>query len=49
MLIISEIISTNNLENENLKEYDIIIAVYHKSNPLAFVLIGDLSIEKIEK
>lgn len=48
LLKISEIISTNNLENENLKEYDIIIPVYHKSNPLAFVLIGDLSIEKIE-
>lgn len=48
LLSITEIISTNNIDNENLKEYDIIIPVYHKSNPLAFVLIGDLTIEKIE-
>jgi len=48
LLSINEIVSTNNTLNEHLNDFDVIIPVYHKSDPLAYVLIGDLAGEKIE-
>ena len=48
LLPIHEITSTNNIPNDHLNDFDVIIPVYHKSNPLAYVLIGDLAGEKIE-
>lgn len=48
LLPINEIVSSQSLENENLRDFDVIIPVFHKSLPLAYVLIGDLVGEKIE-
>lgn len=48
LLGISEIVSSQSINNPNLQEFDVIIPVFHKSHPLAYVLIGDLIGEKIE-
>jgi sigma-B regulation protein RsbU (phosphoserine phosphatase) len=48
LLCINEIVSSQSLDNPNLQEFDVIIPVFHKSHPLAYVLIGDLIGEKIE-
>lgn len=36
------ITNLNDLDNEGWEEFDVIIPVYHKENPLSYVLIGDL-------
>lgn len=48
LLSVTEIVSTNSLDNSNLDDFDVIIPVFHKSNPLAYLLIGDFADEKIE-
>jgi sigma-B regulation protein RsbU (phosphoserine phosphatase) len=48
LLSITEIISTQSINNSSLQNFDVIIPVFHKSTPLAYVLIGDLIGEKIE-
>lgn len=48
LLSINEIVSSQSLDNPNLQDFDVIIPVFHKSHPLAYVLIGDLIGEKIE-
>lgn len=48
LLTINEIVSTHSLNNPNLDDFDVIIPVFHKSNPLAYLLIGDFVDEKIE-
>lgn len=45
---IRDIVSTHTMSNKSLQEFDVIIPVYHKSNPLAYLLIGDFADEKIE-
>lgn len=36
----------NGSNNEKLEEFDVIIPVHHKDNPLAYVLIGDLKTDE---
>ncbi len=38
----------NSSEDSNLKEFDIVIPVFHKNKPLAFLLLADFDGEKIE-
>ena len=38
----------NSTEDSNLKEFDIVIPVFHKNKPLAFLLLADFDGEKIE-
>lgn len=45
---ITEIIGIHTLDNPNLQDFDVIIPVFHKANPLAYLLIGDFAEEKIE-
>lgn len=48
LLIIKEIQVISNPHNEKLKIYDVIVPVFHKSEPLAYLLLGDFDGEKIE-
>lgn len=48
LLPIKEIQVISNPENEKLKIYDVIVPVFHKSEPLAYLLLGDFDGEKIE-
>ncbi len=48
LLAIKEIELIYNPTNEKLKLYDVIVPVFHKSKPLAYLLIGDFDGEKIE-
>lgn len=38
----------NNTPNERLAEFDVALPIYHKSQPLAYLLLGDFDGEKIE-
>lgn len=48
LLPVKEIVGTHTLLNPNLQDFDVIIPVFHKSDPLAYLLIGDFADEKIE-
>ncbi len=48
LLSIKEIQVISNPQNEKLKIYDVIVPVFHKSEPLAYLLLGDFDGEKIE-
>jgi len=48
LLEIKEIEVISNPKNEKLKIYDVIVPVFHKSEPLAYLLLGDFDGEKIE-
>jgi len=48
LLGIKEIELISNPKNDKLKIYDVIVPVFHKSKPLAYLLIGDFDGEKIE-
>ena len=48
LLNIKEIQVISNPENEKLKLFDVIVPVFHKSEPLAYLLLGDFDGEKIE-
>ena len=43
--VVSEV---NSNEDEIFKEFDLIIPVFHKTKPLAFLLIGDIINEAIQ-
>jgi sigma-B regulation protein RsbU (phosphoserine phosphatase) len=42
LLPLKEITTVMSLQTISLKGFDIVVPVYHKSNPLAYVLIGDI-------
>jgi sigma-B regulation protein RsbU (phosphoserine phosphatase) len=42
LLPLKEITTVMSLQSKSLKGFDIVVPVYHKSNPLAYVLIGDI-------
>lgn len=42
LLPLKEITTVMSLQSKTLKGFDIVVPVYHKSNPLAYVLIGDI-------
>ncbi|MFN4233929.1 MAG: PP2C family protein-serine/threonine phosphatase [Bacteroidia bacterium] len=42
LLPLKEITTVMSLNNKTLKGFDVIVPVYHKSHPLAYVLIGDI-------
>jgi sigma-B regulation protein RsbU (phosphoserine phosphatase) len=42
LLPLKEITTVLSLKNNSLKGFDVVVPVYHKSNPLAYVLIGDI-------
>lgn len=46
LLSFRNIATLNNNNNPKLDEFDVIIPVYHKDNPLAYVLIGDLKTDE---
>jgi sigma-B regulation protein RsbU (phosphoserine phosphatase) len=48
LLAFNEIKVLSNSENDKLKIFDVIVPVFHKSEPLAYLLIGDFDGEKIE-
>lgn len=48
LLKIVEINVLSNPENEKLKSFDVVVPVFHKSKPLAYLLLGDFDGEKIE-
>ncbi|MCB0402323.1 MAG: PP2C family protein-serine/threonine phosphatase [Flavobacteriales bacterium] len=48
LLPFSEITVLSNPENEKLKSFDVIVPVFHKKEPLAYILLGDFDGEKIE-
>lgn len=48
LLPIKDIVGTHTLNNNILNDFDVVIPVFHKSNPLAYLLIGDFAGEKIE-
>lgn len=48
LLNIKEITVLSNPENEKLKPFDVIVPVFHKDKPLAYLLLGDFDGEKIE-
>lgn len=43
-----EITFLNTAQNPHLKPFDVLIPVYHKSRPLAYLLLGDFAGERIE-
>jgi len=45
---IKQITVLNNSDNKKLDEFDVIVPVFHKSQPLAYLLLGDFAGEKIE-
>jgi len=48
LLPINEIISLINTKNPHFKPYDVIVPVFHKSQPLAYLLIGDVYKNQLE-
>ncbi len=48
LLGFKEITVLTNSTNKKLAQFDVIIPVFHKSQPLAFLLLGDFDGEKIE-
>jgi phosphoserine phosphatase RsbU/P len=48
LLGLDEITVLNNSDNKNLVDFDVIVPVFHKSKPLAYLLLGDFDGEKIE-
>ncbi|MBL4594561.1 MAG: PP2C family protein-serine/threonine phosphatase [Flavobacteriales bacterium] len=48
LLEITEIEVLSNDANKKLKPFDVIVPVFHKSEPLAYLLLGDFDGEKIE-
>ena len=48
LLNIKEIEVLSNDINTKLKPFDVIVPVFHKSEPLAYLLLGDFDGEKIE-
>lgn len=48
LLQYKEITVLSNSQNEKLIHFDVIVPVFHKSNPLAYLLLGDFDGEKIE-
>jgi len=46
LIEIEDITTTTSTENEKLFSYDFIIPVFHDTNPIAYVLIGDVDEEK---
>lgn len=48
LLTYKEITETNVVTSSNVGAFDVIIPVYHKSHPLAYLLIGDLDEERLE-
>ena len=48
LLHINEITEVNIKSKPHFEPFDVIIPVFHKSNPLAYLLIGDIDDEKIE-
>jgi len=48
LLGIERIEVLSNPENKKLETFDVIVPVYHKSKPLAYLLLGDFDGEKIE-
>lgn len=42
LLPLKEITTVMSLNDKTLKGFDVVVPVYHKSNPLAYVLIGDI-------
>ena len=48
LLHYKEITVLSNAENKKLTAFDVIVPVFHKSNPLAYLLLGDFDGEKIE-
>ncbi len=48
LLNIKEIEVISNDINKKLKSFDVIVPVFHKSEPLAYLLLGDFDGEKIE-
>lgn len=48
LLEITEIKVLSSDENKNLGPFDVIVPVFHKSEPLAYLLLGDFDGEKIE-
>lgn len=48
LLEIKKIEVLSNPENKILETFDVIVPVYHKSKPLAYLLLGDFDGEKIE-
>lgn len=43
-----EISTLSSVENSAVKEFDIVVPVYHKNKPLAYLLLADFEEEKIE-
>lgn len=48
LLPFNEITVLSNPENDKLKSFDVIVPVFHKKEPLAYILLGDFDGEKIE-
>ncbi len=48
LLDLNEITVLNNSSNSRLSDFDVIVPVFHKSEPLAYLLLGDFDGEKIE-
>ncbi len=48
LISIEEITVLSNVENNKLKPFDVIVPVFHKNKPLAYLLLGDFDGEKIE-
>jgi len=48
LIDIQEIKVLSSNENKNLGPFDVIVPVFHKSKPLAYLLLGDFDGEKIE-
>ncbi|MDF1673991.1 MAG: PP2C family protein-serine/threonine phosphatase [Vicingaceae bacterium] len=48
LLEITQINVLSNPTNKKLKSFDVIVPVFHKSKPLAYLLLGDFDGEKIE-
>ena len=48
LLVIEDITVLSNPENEKLQSFDVIVPVFHKNKPLAYLLLGDFDGEKIE-
>lgn len=48
LLDITQINVLSNPTNKKLKTFDVIVPVFHKSKPLAYLLLGDFDGEKIE-
>lgn len=48
LLLIDKIEVISNPSNKKLESFDVIVPVFHKSQPLAYLLLGDFDGEKIE-